>query len=487
MKKTIYRLLTVAFLMVVFLLFNAFAKVDHKLDKYGGWKGVKGEKTGYFHLEEIDGRNWFINPLGNVFFPVALSHLYSGESKVPCENVYGGNEDLFYEDALKIYREMGFNCALGSATSPERNLNGFVNAEKAEQLFRENNFPYTVGVILMKHPWEFVEGETLPDIFEPAYKELIESRAKAVCPKYKDDPLVMGYYYGFGAFNHAAIWVNHHLSLPPKSAGRDAVVDFLASRYKNSVSKFNKIYGLSLSEISDLKEKEVLEYDEIFEMRNYEGTKKELNSSQLTDFEAIIAHMCVSLYKIAHDAIRKYDTNHLIFGSFVKEWALSPESWKAAAPYIDMIAPQHVNRDISHFAAAEAAGLPVLMSDDYFGNYYASGHPGHAGLTSHEARGEVYKANLMRQYKDPMVVGVTYCAGMWDQSGLYTNGWKVENGFIDIHGNRREELMQEVTKINKEVYMHAKNPASAGELKMLDQVLYYTWDKYQRGDTGLWK
>ena len=25
-----------------------------KLDKYGGWTGIKGEKTGYFHLEEIN-------------------------------------------------------------------------------------------------------------------------------------------------------------------------------------------------------------------------------------------------------------------------------------------------------------------------------------------------------------------------------------------------------------------------------------------------
>ena len=42
-----------------------------------------------------------------------------------------------------------------------------------------------------------MDGETLPDIFDPEYEELIESRAAAVCPKYKDDPLVMGYYYGF--------------------------------------------------------------------------------------------------------------------------------------------------------------------------------------------------------------------------------------------------------------------------------------------------
>ena len=36
-------------------------------------------------------------------------------------------------------------------------LNGFVDTEKAERLFREFNFPFAVGVILLKHPWEFVD------------------------------------------------------------------------------------------------------------------------------------------------------------------------------------------------------------------------------------------------------------------------------------------------------------------------------------------
>ena len=161
--------------------------------------------------------SWFITPQGNVFFPVALSHLLSGESDVACENVYGGDREAWVRGSLANARAMGFNCALGGATSPERNLNGFVDIAESEAIFREEHFPFAVGVILLKHPWEFVEGETLPDIFDPAFEQLIESRAEAACPAAADDPLVMGYYYGFGAFNHSEHWVNHHLSLPPGS------------------------------------------------------------------------------------------------------------------------------------------------------------------------------------------------------------------------------------------------------------------------------
>ena len=89
-----------------------------------------------------------------------------------------------------------------------------------------------------------------------------------------------------------------------------------------------------------------------------------------------------------------------------------------------MIAPQHVNEYISVSDFADATNLPIIFSDEYFGFHYP-GKKGslHAGLVSHEARGEVYHANLMRHFKDPQVIGVTYCACMYDQGG---NTWHEE-------------------------------------------------------------
>ncbi|MCP5119618.1 MAG: hypothetical protein GY953_53140, partial [bacterium] len=191
--------------------------VDAGFDAYGGWKGLHGTKTGFFHLEEIGGRHWFVTPEGNVFFPVALSHLLSGDSKEACEQVYDGDREAWVRDSLTKATAMGFNCALGGATSPERNLNRFVDVGEAERVFREAHFPFAAGVFLVKHPWEFEAGETLPDVFDPAFEREIEARAEAVCPAVRDDPLVIGYYYGFGAFNRSQHWVNLHLGRPPGS------------------------------------------------------------------------------------------------------------------------------------------------------------------------------------------------------------------------------------------------------------------------------
>ncbi len=447
-----------------------------ELDSYGGWTGIRGEKTGFFHFENMGGRNWFVTPEGNAFFGVALSHLFSGESDLACANVYGGDVDAWMRDSFEKAQAMGFNCALGSATSPERNLNGFVDSEKAEVLFREANFPFSVGVILLKHPWEFVDGETLPDIYEPSYRDLIESRAEAVCPKYKDDPLVMGYYYGFGAFNQSDVWVNHHMSLPPGSAGREAITELLMKRYDNDVAKFNQLYGMSLTSIADLKDKALLVYEKEMDRRNYPEVRNELNRQKFDDFEAIISDMCTRLYRIAHDAIRKWDTDHLILGSFIKEWALSEASWKRVAPYVSLISPQHLNRTISLDEIGAAVDLPIVVSDEDAGWSYPDGAPGYCGMVSHDARCEVYVANLKRHYKDPQVLGVSYCACMYDQGGN-TLKKKLQSGYHDLQGNPRENLIRAATEINHAVYEEARSPASPEELQALTDAFFAAWDR----------
>lgn len=471
--------LTLLMLMITSLLSsNSIAEESKSLDKFGGWKGIQGKKTGFFHIEKINGRNWFITPEGNAFFAIGLSHMLSGESDLACKNIYGGDKDAWLEASFKKSQKMGFNCALGSATSPERNLNGFVNVQKAEKLFREHNFPFAVGVILLKHPWEFRDGETLPDIFHPDYEKLIESRAEKVCPRYENEPLCMGYYYGFGAFNQSDQWVNHHFSLPPGSPGREALVNLLDKRYLSDVEKFNKVYGTSLKSISDLKSKFELTYKKDFERRNYPGVKKRLDKDKLEDFEAIISHMCITLYKIGHDAIKRWDNNHLIMGSFIKEWALSLDSWKKASKYVDMIAPQHVNSEISVNNISDATNLPIIFSDEYFGFHYPSKPKrAHAGLISHDARGEVYKANLMRHFKDSQVMGVTYCACMYDQGGetLKKNN---QNGFYSLEGKPRKKLIKAVTQLNESVYEHTTNPATESELQKLHEQLFEQWEKH---------
>ncbi len=462
----------------MFLLSASSFGAKAELDQYGGWTGIKGKKTGFFHLEEIGGRNWFITPDGNVFYPVALSHMLSGETRTAAETLFGDDKDAWVRDSVAKAREMGFNCALGGASSPKRNLNGYVDLPLSEKVFEEEKFPYAVGVILLKHPWEFVEGETLPDIFDPAYTELIEDRAKAAVPPVKDNPLVLGYYYGFGAFNHSQNWVNHHMSLAANIHGRVVITDLLDKRYKGDVKKFNEIYGMSLRKISDLKSKAELVYETNFGRANYPAVGKRLDPRKVADFNANLSHMCIHLYKMAHTAIRRYDQNHLIPGSFIKEWALTPESWKAAAPYLDLIAPQHWNETLSLNDLADGSGLQMIVSDEDVGFHYPNNKGNlYKGLISHEARGEIYQATMMRHYKDPQTMGATFCMCLYDQE-LAVVHKDQETGIYMIDGKPRPGLISLIRDINMQVYEHAPNTTDRKGLEELDETLRGLWEKY---------
>ncbi len=54
-----------------------FAAISHsaELDPYGGWKDIRGQATGWFHLESINGRTLLITPEGHGFAALGVNHI----------------------------------------------------------------------------------------------------------------------------------------------------------------------------------------------------------------------------------------------------------------------------------------------------------------------------------------------------------------------------------------------------------------------------
>jgi len=391
--------------------------VTHTLDPYGGSTQLKGERTGWFHLEELGGRTWFVTPEGNAFFPVSLAHIYTGNSRETVQRLYGGDQAAWMEDWLGRTRTLGFNCALGGATSSCRNSNGYVDVERAEALFRRESFPYAVGLFLIAHPNELPEGEERPDIFAPAYREWAEGMIADVCSRHADDPLVLGYYYGFGSFINPESWI----AALPQSDG-DA------------------------------------------------------------DLQDRIRHMAVSLYRMAHDAVRRHDPNHLILGPYVKEQSFDLETWQALAPWVDTLTPQHVNRDISFAEQRAATGRAVLVSDEVTGHLYDEAHRHAHAVRSSEAKGRIYAAALDRHLRDPNVCGVNFCATLYDlNDGPLMERWGMMEGLYDAGGNPKPGLVTAVAEANKGVYERATEPYGTDELADLDARFFRTWDEAHTG------
>ena len=111
----------------------------------------------------------------------------------------------------------------------------------------------------------------------------------------------MGYYYGFGAFNKADQWVNHHFSLPVGSPGREALSNLLIKRYANDAKDFNAVYGTSLKEMSELKSNFALTYEKEYERRNYPFVRESLDRRIGVDNDAGAGTSWLELAEVGAD------------------------------------------------------------------------------------------------------------------------------------------------------------------------------------------
>ncbi len=167
----IYRAGTVA-IVASFLGFAAPVVGSNALDSYGGFIDIKGEKTGFFHAEKIDGRWWLVTPEGNAFWGIGMAHPVTDYMEGAITFTYNGNQEAWLRGTIQRMRDLGYNCVWSGPYCPERMRKGFVNKELAERIFEEGEIPYGFPIPLIKHNVELKPGEKQPDVFSDEYTKI---------------------------------------------------------------------------------------------------------------------------------------------------------------------------------------------------------------------------------------------------------------------------------------------------------------------------
>lgn len=441
---------------------------SYETDQYGGITSVKGEKTGFFHLEKINDREWFITPEGHGFVPVGISHIYGNDSEVTVKEQYGFDQKKWVDAWLDRYLELGFNSAPAGGTSPCRDKRGFIDLDYIEDRFIDKKLPFTTGVWQFPHPNELRFQQERPDIFSNYYADLVEKRAETVCTRHKDNPFLLGYYYGFGGFINMSSWINSVVTGHAGAAGRVAIAEILVERYQGDVSQFNSIYGTNCSKIEDIKTSETIEFGPEFNKFN-ERVYATADPAKKGDFEAISDAFAIRAYQLGHEMIKKYDPNHLILGMYVKAASFSPELWQKVIPYADVSSPQHINPISPHEKIYELTQKPIFVSDQTFGHGFETERVHKRGLTDEE-QAQNYQNLMKRVVGDRRVCGVSVCRTFYDllSGPLRTNGGAYE-GIFDEHGNPREAIVQALKTENAKIYDYALNPLAETQLQEVEE------------------
>jgi len=259
-------------------------------DEYGGWLGLQGTATGFFHTEQVGNRWWLVTPKGNVFFNVG---------------VIDGS-------AVRL-KAWGLNSSYAGGDRPDTADEGLPYMLNLTFLrLAKRDLPTVVRPGLP--PWF-----TLYDVFDPEWAVQCEEYANSQLKPHANDPMLIGYWID----NEPGLvgWYEAATHTEPDSPARRAFVETARGYYADRPDQLAKDWAQYGVKTTD-------------DLRNVQGDPPDL-PGLATAWDVAVAEQAFSTI---HNAARKADPNHLNLGVRIMCAAVPrPEVFATMAQYVDVL------------------------------------------------------------------------------------------------------------------------------------------------------
>lgn len=349
------------------------------------WKN----KEDFFTITKIGERFLLQDPDGRNFFSIGINHIDSAPLR------YVENGTLWYDkyhnsmqkwlsrDVRIKLLDWGFNT-MGWNQEVVTRQPGMVRHSRSftPEEYQWLNMPYCHMLPFAEfHQWD---AETIyPNFFGAGFEEWCDFVARDEAARLKDDQNLIGYFY-----IDCPTWIH----TTPQTEWKGPMFD--PERLKS------------------------------------ESGKKEL-------FD-----MATRYYKVTHDAIRRYDKNHLIFGDrYEAARPLSEEVIMAASPYVDILSFQHfappkkIAENLNYWH--NLTGKPTLMAD-----------------CSHQVMDEKtgYLMHTLDGYPEiySLLKEVNSCVG-YHLCGAYLENRVRKRGLLKENEIPNEDVIAMMTRVNREM------------------------------------
>lgn len=144
--------------------------------EYGGYEATKAKATGFFRVEQIDGKWWFVDPHGHLFLSTGSNCISTGGRRRG-----GGAPDVQPGRNLVSQRmsAWGFNTV--------GNWSWFRVFDEADR---------KVYVMTFRAPRIEPSYLGMPDVYSEEFSNSADEAAQRQCASLKDDPWLLGYFIG---------------------------------------------------------------------------------------------------------------------------------------------------------------------------------------------------------------------------------------------------------------------------------------------------
>jgi hypothetical protein len=427
---------------------------DH--DIYGGdTRSPRRAATGFFRVEKIDGKWWFIDPKGYLFWSLGINcaagsstTLVKGREYLFPESVRTLEELNHYEENVKLKQgaddwrkhhadvtlarmlDWGFNT-LGAWSEPE--------------LLTARRVPYT----LIAHPDLQGIGGTrkMIDPYNEGFKNSLDRILAHLAVEHANSPWLVGVFIENELDWKAGIGLAEEvLRSGPHTPARRVLVSMLQERYPD-LAALNRAWASN--------------YESFDALRPMAGTattpayEKDLRD-YLTSFADTFFAACAA-------AIHKHFPNHLYLGCRLNVW--NPIITAAASRHSDVISINAYRYSVAGFSITTTEDKPYLISEFHFGvrDFGVWG----AGLTwAADARNQsdlVY-AYLSDALRHPNIIGAHWF--QWSGQAV-TGRYDGENfgiGLVTIVDRPVESLVKAFSTVSDSLYDYRRsaNPSRIG-------------------------
>lgn len=451
---------------------------DPRLDQYGGLAGSSAKhhlaKTGFFHVEDLDGRKVLADPEGNLFFQLGVcginntddytvvkgrekSYEWLPEKGSVFDSAWreepGSGVFSFYlanwirkygkpfdreewsGQVVRRLRSWGFNSAGAFSMNTE--------TMKNLQFPRVTFLPLDEKSGLPVLPDKIGAGRVL-DPFSPGVEAKLDSVfAEKVAP-HANNPLIIGYFLGN----------EQHFEMLPrvipaykgsKVAAKAKLIAMLREKYKD-IDAFNKAWNVA-KPFADF---ETASEEPLF-------IRTEIAAEDAQRFFRLYLE---AYYSLVERVFRKHNPNHLLLGSrWTPGTANNKDVVEIGSRHVDVISINYytygIERAFLEQVGRWSGGKPLILSEWHYGTV-------EHGLTAHlEVKNDEERALAFRNYVEQAAAFPTVVGAQWfiytDQAitGRFFQGFHGEGfntGLVDVTDRPYRGLVEAAKLTHSRIY-----------------------------------
>ena len=345
---------------------------------------------GFFTLGKRGERWVFLTPERKPFFSAALNHIDAAPLRYPenlerWEKEYGNDTIRWIRKSVAPnLKAWGFNSV---GWVQETSVSKFAHSPSFTlEEYRALDLPYChLLPFIETHQWN--KWHRGPDIFSQEFEDWCDYVSRLHCARFRNEKNLIGYFY-----SDCPTWVHTR------------------------------------------------------EHTKWRGPMFDPKRLETDEGREELTKLAKRYYQVTHDAIRRYDPNHLILGDRYEAMAPLPlEIVKAADPYVDVLSYQAFRTPVEHLDKwHKATGKPVLMAD-------SSGRKAIKDDSGIYPRGEYYKVDgtwyqdmINGLLENPGAVGAHLC-------GAYIRNRSRSRGLLDEREQPDKDAIQVIQKANETV------------------------------------